>query len=218
MLFTAGLLVARRGLFGHRDPTVVGGVVAGALAASLPALLAVVMSLVELRGVFVALNAPLLAMLTFHQSRPALGAAYLLVLGAVLGGAGALLPAVARPHQATAGRRADRDRAGRHAAGADSADPRQQPGHQAPARPPLHLERAHAAGRGDHLPGGRRCACCCGTSIGRGSRRPLAASTPRPGAISAGPGGAPQRCSSRCFRSSPATSSARCCWSSGCSR
>ena len=89
-LFTAGLLVARRGLFGHRDPTIVGGVVAGALAAGLPALLAVVMSLVDLRGVFVALNAPLLAMLTFHQSPAWLGAAGLLVLGAALGGAGAL--------------------------------------------------------------------------------------------------------------------------------
>lgn len=89
-LFAAGLLVARRGLFGHRDPTVVAGAVAGALAASLPALLAVVMSMVDLRGVFVALNAPLLAMLTLHQESALLGAAYLLVLGATLGGAGAL--------------------------------------------------------------------------------------------------------------------------------
>ena len=89
-LFTAGLLVARRGLFGHRDPTILGGVVAGALAASLPALLAVLMSLVDLRGVFVALNRPLLAMLTFHQEPAWLGAAYLLVLGGALGGAGAL--------------------------------------------------------------------------------------------------------------------------------
>ena len=72
-LFTAGLLVARRGLFGHRDPTIVGGVVAGALAAILPALLAVLMSLVDLRGVFVALNPPLLAMLTFDQQPAWLG-------------------------------------------------------------------------------------------------------------------------------------------------
>ena len=89
-LFAAGLLVARRGLFGHRDPTVVGGVVAGALAAALPALLAVLMSLVDLRSVFVALNPPLLAMLTFGQQPAWLGVAYLLVLGAALGGAGAL--------------------------------------------------------------------------------------------------------------------------------
>jgi branched-chain amino acid transport system permease protein len=88
--FTAGLLVARRGLFGHRDPTILGGAVAGALAATLPALLAVLMSLVDLRGVFVALNPPLLAMLTFHQQSVLLGVAYLLVLGAALGGAGAL--------------------------------------------------------------------------------------------------------------------------------
>jgi hypothetical protein len=74
-MFTAGLLVARRGLFGHRDPTVLAGAMAGALAASLPALLAIVMSLVELRSVFVALNRPLLAMLTFHQEPAWLGAA-----------------------------------------------------------------------------------------------------------------------------------------------
>jgi len=94
-LFFAGLMVARRGLFGHRDPTVVAGVVAGALAAALPALLATVMSLADLRTVFVALNPPLLAMLTFGQQPPWLGAAYLLVLGAALGGVGALFPLLA---------------------------------------------------------------------------------------------------------------------------
>jgi ABC-type multidrug transport system fused ATPase/permease subunit len=55
-LFAAGLLVARRGLFGHRDPTILAGAVAGALAAALPALLAVVMSLVDLRGVSLSLG------------------------------------------------------------------------------------------------------------------------------------------------------------------
>jgi branched-chain amino acid transport system permease protein len=90
MPLAAGLLVARRGLFGHRDPTVLGGVVAGALAAALPALLALLMSLVDLRSVFVALNPLLLAMLIFGQQPALLGAAYLLVLGGVLGGAGAL--------------------------------------------------------------------------------------------------------------------------------
>ena len=88
-MFAAGLLVARRGLFGHHDPTVVAGAAAGALAASLPALLAIVMSLVELRSVFVALNRPLLAMLTFHLEPAWLGAACLVLLGAALGAAGA---------------------------------------------------------------------------------------------------------------------------------
>jgi branched-chain amino acid transport system permease protein len=88
-MFVAGLLVARRGLFGHHDPTVVAGAAAGALAASLPALLAIVMSLVELRSVFVALNRPLLAMLTFHLEPAWLGAACLVLLGAALGAAGA---------------------------------------------------------------------------------------------------------------------------------
>lgn len=94
-LFAAGLLVARRGLFGHRDPTVAAGAVAGALAASLPALLAIAMSLVELRSVFVALNRPLLAMLSFHLEPVWLGVACLVLLGAALGAAGAfflLLP------------------------------------------------------------------------------------------------------------------------------
>ena len=44
------------------------------------------------RSVFVALNAPLLAMLTFGQRPAVLGMAGLLVLGAVLGAAGALFP------------------------------------------------------------------------------------------------------------------------------
>jgi branched-chain amino acid transport system permease protein len=95
MPLAAGLLVARRGLFGHRDPTVLGGVVAGALAAALPALLALLMSLVDLRSVFVALNPLLLAMLTFGQQPALLGAAYLLVLGGVVAGAlAAALPAL----------------------------------------------------------------------------------------------------------------------------
>jgi branched-chain amino acid transport system permease protein len=94
-LFAAGLLVARRGLFGHRDPTIMAGVVAGALAAGLPALLAVLMSLVDLRSVFVALNPPLFIMLTFGQQPALLGGVYLILLGAVLGGAGALFPFLA---------------------------------------------------------------------------------------------------------------------------
>jgi branched-chain amino acid transport system permease protein len=89
-LFAAGLLVARRRLFGHLYPTILAGVVAGALAAALPALLAIAMSLVELRHVFVALNRPLLAMLTFHREPAWLGIAGLVALGATLSGAGAL--------------------------------------------------------------------------------------------------------------------------------
>jgi branched-chain amino acid transport system permease protein len=89
-LFAAGLLVARRGLFGHAYPAILAGCVAGALAAGLPALLAFLMSIVDLRSVFVALNRPLLTMLTFHQPSVWLGGACLLALGAALGGAGAL--------------------------------------------------------------------------------------------------------------------------------
>jgi branched-chain amino acid transport system permease protein len=50
------------------------------------------MNLVELRSVFVALNRPLLVMLTFGQQPAWLGAVYLVALGAALGAAGALFP------------------------------------------------------------------------------------------------------------------------------
>jgi branched-chain amino acid transport system permease protein len=88
-------LVARRGLFGHRDPTIVAGVAAGAVAAHLPALLAVLMSLVDMRSGFVALNPQLFLMLTFGQQPALLGVAWLVLLGAVLGGVGALFPFLA---------------------------------------------------------------------------------------------------------------------------
>lgn len=87
--FIAGLLIARRRLFGSAAETVLAGTAAGALAAALPALLTVQMSLIDLRSVFVALNPQLLAMLSFGQQPPLLGVGLLVVLGAGLGGAGA---------------------------------------------------------------------------------------------------------------------------------
>lgn len=88
-LFSAGLLVSRRGLFAEPGGTISAGMAAGFLAAALPGALAVLVSLVELRFIFVALNKPLFAMLTFHQQPPMLGIVYLLGLGAALGGFGA---------------------------------------------------------------------------------------------------------------------------------
>jgi branched-chain amino acid transport system permease protein len=89
-MFLAGLAVSRRGLFADPGRIVLGGMAAGLLAAALPAALAVAMSLVELRFIFVALNAQLLTMLTFHQQPALLGIVYLLVLGIAMGGLGAL--------------------------------------------------------------------------------------------------------------------------------
>jgi branched-chain amino acid transport system permease protein len=89
-MFLAGLAVSRRGLFADPGRLVLGGMAAGLLAAALPAALAVAMSLVELRFIFVALNVQLLNMLTFHQQPALLGIVYLLVLGIAMGGLGAL--------------------------------------------------------------------------------------------------------------------------------
>jgi branched-chain amino acid transport system permease protein len=88
-LSTAGMLVSRRGLFVEPGGVILGGMAAGFLAAALPAILAALMSLVELRFIFVALNVPLLNMLSFHQQPALVGIAYLLGLGAALGGLGA---------------------------------------------------------------------------------------------------------------------------------
>ena len=111
------------------------------------------MSLVDLRSVFVALNRPLLAMLTFHQEPAWLGAACLVLLGAALGAAGAfflLWPTASGDRWPGARRHWAR----RHAAGADPADPRQQPGHQA-LHDLLYTWSGSSARRGDHLPGDR---------------------------------------------------------------
>jgi branched-chain amino acid transport system permease protein len=89
-MFLAGLAVSRRGLFADPGRLVLGGMAAGLLAAALPAALAVAMTLVELRFIFVALNVQLLNMLTFHQQPALLGMVYLLVLGIAMGGLGAL--------------------------------------------------------------------------------------------------------------------------------
>jgi branched-chain amino acid transport system permease protein len=87
----AGMLVARRGLMGNPVLAVVGGAAAGAIAAAFVAVLAVVISLVNLRTVFVALDAKLLRFLTFGLEPPALGALAMIGLGAALAALGALV-------------------------------------------------------------------------------------------------------------------------------
>lgn len=96
-MFTAGLLVARRRLFLTAQQTLLGGATAGLLASLPVAVLATVMLLVNLRFIFVALDPPLLKMLTFGQQPALLGAFYLLVVGPVLGGLGAAFVMI--PHR-----------------------------------------------------------------------------------------------------------------------
>ena len=101
LFMSAGALVARRRLFGSSGAALVGGLAAGGLAAAVIALLPAVMSLVNLRSIFVALDPPLLQMLTFGFQPVVLGLGALLVLGVALGALGALLvnlpSAVRRP-------------------------------------------------------------------------------------------------------------------------
>jgi branched-chain amino acid transport system permease protein len=89
---TAGIFVARRHLFASAGQTVLAAAAAGLLAAAIVAILPLAMSVINLRTIFVSLDPPLFKFLTF--SRPSLVegvTAMLLLLGAGLGAAGAVL-------------------------------------------------------------------------------------------------------------------------------
>ncbi|MGF7161911.1 branched-chain amino acid transport system permease protein [Rhodoligotrophos appendicifer] len=87
----AGVLVARRRLFPTNGQTILGGLLAGLLASAFLAALALVMSLVNLRYIFVALDQPLLKMLTFTLVPASLGIGLMLLTGAIVGAVGAIL-------------------------------------------------------------------------------------------------------------------------------
>ncbi len=97
LFFVAGILVGIRRPFATLSQMMLGGGVAGTIAAAMVAVLPLVMSFVSLRFIFLALDKPLLDMLTFSVKPPALGIFYLLVLGVVLGLLGVLLVALP-PH------------------------------------------------------------------------------------------------------------------------
>jgi branched-chain amino acid transport system permease protein len=101
LFLVAGLLVARKHPFPGLPMTLLGGAVAGTIASILVALLPAVMSVVNLRSVFLSLDKPLLDMLTFYTQPPGLGILYLVGLGPLLGILGVLLvslpPAIRRP-------------------------------------------------------------------------------------------------------------------------
>jgi branched-chain amino acid transport system permease protein len=96
IFLVAGVLVARRGLYGSAAQTAAGGLAAGAIAAAIIVVLPVAMSLMNLRSVFVALDPALLKMLSFGVQSVALGVVCLLVFGPVLGGLGAVLAMLPR--------------------------------------------------------------------------------------------------------------------------
>ena len=88
---TAGVLVARRGLFKAPGATLLGGAVAGAVAGALVALLPALMLVANLRFIFVALDTPLLRMLTLGLKPAVLALPLHVAFGAGLGFVGALL-------------------------------------------------------------------------------------------------------------------------------
>jgi branched-chain amino acid transport system permease protein len=91
LFFIAGVLVGIRRPFATLSRMLVGGGAAGTIAAAMVALLPVVMSFVSLRSIFLALDKPLLDMLTFTVKPPGLGIFYLVALGALLGVLGTLM-------------------------------------------------------------------------------------------------------------------------------
>ncbi|WP_342643276.1 branched-chain amino acid ABC transporter permease [Rhodoligotrophos ferricapiens] len=91
---TAGILVARQRLMRTNGGLLLGGLVAGLIAAAVVSLLALLLSLYNIRWIFVSLDPLLLKMLTFTFSAQ-VGIPLMLLTGAVLGAAGAglmLLP------------------------------------------------------------------------------------------------------------------------------
>src|SRR5438105_380477 len=97
MLFVVtGLIVGHKGAFHGLLQTVIGGAAAGAIGAAIVAILPAITSVVTLRFIFLALDKPLLDLLTFYIEPPIIGILCLIVLGGILGMAGVLLIALPR--------------------------------------------------------------------------------------------------------------------------
>jgi branched-chain amino acid transport system permease protein len=97
MLFVvAGLIVGYRRPFDGHAQNLIAGAVAGVIAATMVALLPTIMSVVSLRFIFLALDKPLLDMLSFAIQPVGVGILCLIALGAVLGTVGVLLVALPR--------------------------------------------------------------------------------------------------------------------------
>jgi branched-chain amino acid transport system permease protein len=97
MLFVvAGLLVGSKRPFATQAQNIAGGAVAGAIAATMIAVLPAIMSVVTLRFIFLALDTTLLDMLIFTIEPVGVGILCLILLGAVLGAIGAIFIALPR--------------------------------------------------------------------------------------------------------------------------
>jgi branched-chain amino acid transport system permease protein len=95
VFLVAGILVGSRRLFASIPQTLLAGLVAGTIAATVFALLPIAMSLVSLRSIFVSLDPTLYEMLTFGYRAP-VGIGQIICLGAVLGLLGAALTELPR--------------------------------------------------------------------------------------------------------------------------
>jgi branched-chain amino acid transport system permease protein len=93
LFLTAGILIGVKRLFPSLSLSLLGGAAAGAIAGAITAILPLTMSVLNLRFIFIALDKPLLDMLTFSLQPAGLGMLCLIGLGAVLGVAGALFVA-----------------------------------------------------------------------------------------------------------------------------
>ncbi len=91
VLIGAGIAVAKRGLFGSPVSAIIGAGVAGAIGAAFLAALAIFMTLVNARFIFINLEPKLLKLLTFNMQPPAMGAATMIGIGAAAAAAAALL-------------------------------------------------------------------------------------------------------------------------------
>jgi branched-chain amino acid transport system permease protein len=91
LFFVAGIFVAWRTTSTSLAKVIGGGALAGAIAGALMALLPAVMSMVNLRSIFLALDKPLLDMLTFKIQSLPVALLCMVLLGTLLGAAGALL-------------------------------------------------------------------------------------------------------------------------------
>lgn len=91
VLIGTGIAVAKRGLFSNPVSAIIGAGVAGAIGAAFLAALAIFMTLVNARFVFINLEPKLLKLLTFNMQPPAMGALAMIGLGALVAAAAALL-------------------------------------------------------------------------------------------------------------------------------
>ncbi|MGE0213409.1 MAG: branched-chain amino acid ABC transporter permease [Parvibaculaceae bacterium] len=85
----AGILVAKRGLLLPVGPVLLGALVAGAIAGALVALVPALMLTANMRFIFVALDAPLLKMMTLNLVPMILSLPALVIMGAVFAAIGA---------------------------------------------------------------------------------------------------------------------------------